>query len=140
MHYGKDGEIVKFVGGSNLSNLDFANTDLSSVVFSYESMFHEELQWNIDNRNIVRNVSSVNLSGANLSGADLSGKNLPMLIFYEANLSNADLSSADLRYADLRNANLSGSDLTNANLEFADLDNAIFDNTNLKCIIHPICN
>ena len=137
--YGSDGEIVEFVGGSNLSNLDFSNTDLSGVVFTYEDTFPEELQ-SISIRNEIRSVVSVNLSGANLSGADLSGKNLPMLIFYEANLSNADLSSADLRYADLRNANLSGSDLTNANLEFADLDNAIFDNTILKCINHPICN
>ena len=137
---GSGGVMEEFVSGSNLSNLDFTNTDLSSVVFSYESMFREELQLNIDNRNIVRNASSVNLSEANLSGADLSGKNLAMVIFYGATLSNADLSSADLRYADLRNADLSGSDLTNANLEFADLDGAILDNTILKCVNHSICN
>jgi len=133
------GKLASFVGGSNLSNLDFSNTDLSGVVFSYETKFHEELQ-NISIRNEVRSISSVNLSGADLSGVDLSSKNLAMVIFYGANLSNADLSSADLRYADLRNANLSGSDLTNANLEFTDLDGAILDNTILKCTNHSICD
>ena len=137
--YGSDGEVVEFVGGSNLSNLDFSNTDLSGVVFSYEDRFREELQ-NISIRNEVRSISSVNLSGADLSGVDLSGKNLAMVVFYGANLSNADLSSADLRYADLRNADLSGSDLTNANLEFTDLDGAILDNTILKCTNHSICD
>jgi len=137
--FGGDGELVEFIGGSNLSNLDFSNTDLSGVVFSYEDRFHEELQ-NISIRNEVRSISSVNLSGADLSGADLSGKNLAMVVFYGANISNADLSSADLRYADLRNANLSGSDLTNANLEFTDLDGAILDNTILKCTNHSICD
>ena len=137
---GDDGVSAEFVGGSNLSNLDFSNTDLSGVVFSYESSFDERLSLSIDLRNQVRNYGSVNLSGADLSGADLSGKNLTLIIFYGANLSNADLSSADLRYADLRNTDLSGSDLTNANLEFADLDDAILDNTILKCTNHSICN
>ena len=133
------GGTEEFISGSNLSNLDFSNTDLSGVVFTYEDTFPEELQ-SISIRNEIRSIVSVNLSGANLSGADLSGKNLVMVIFYDANLSNADLSSADLRYADLRNADLSGSDLTNANLEFADLHDAILDNTILKCINHSICN
>jgi len=137
--YGSDGEVVEFVGGSNLSNLDFSNTDLSGVVFTYEDTFPEELQ-SISIRNQVRSIASVNLSGADLSGVDLSGKNLAMVVFYGANLSNADLSSADLRYTDLRNADLSGSDLTNANLEFTDLDGAILDNTILKCTNHSICD
>ena len=129
----------KFIGGSNLSNLDFSNTDMSRTIFSYLSNFPEYFQESIDIRIEVRNIASVDLSGSDLSGADLSGKNLTLTIFYSTNLSNADLSSADLRYADLRNANLSGADLTNANLEFADLDEAILDNTILKCLNHPIC-
>jgi uncharacterized protein YjbI with pentapeptide repeats len=137
--FAESGEIIEFIGGSNLSNLDFSNTDLSGVVFSYEDTFHEELQ-SISIRNQVRSIASVNLSGADLSGVDLSGKNLAMVIFYGANLSNADLSYTDLRYADLRNADLSGSDLTNTNLEFTDLDGAILDNTILKCTNHSICD
>ena len=133
------GGTEEFISGSNLSNLDFSNTDLSGVVFTYEDTFPEELQ-SISIRNQVRSIASVNLSGADLSGVDLSGKNLAMVVFYGANLSNADLSSADLRYADLRNADLSGSDLTNANLEFTDLDGAILDNTILKCTNHSICD
>ena len=128
-----------FVKGANLSNLDFSNTDMSSVVFSYETIFSDLLQLSIDNREKARNMFSVNLTGSNLTGANLSGKNLTMVIFYGANLSNADLSSADLRYADLRNTNLSGADLTNANLEFADLHEATLDNTILNCINHQIC-
>ena len=127
------------LGGANLSNLDFSNTDVSKMVFSYLDSFEEAYQ-NIDTRIQIRDIDSVNLSGANLSGADLSNKNLTLVILYGANLSNADLSSADLRYADLRNADLSGSDLTNANLEFADLHDAILDNTILKCTNHSICN
>jgi uncharacterized protein YjbI with pentapeptide repeats len=129
----------KFIGGSNLSNLDFSNTDMSRTIFSYLSNFPEYFQESIDIRIEVRNIASVDLSGSDLSGADLSGKNLTLTIFYGTNLSNADLSSTDLRYADLRNADLSGADLTNANLEFADLDEAILDNTILKCLNHPIC-
>ena len=131
--------VGKIFGGSNLSNLDFSNTDMSIAVFSYETIFSDLLQLSIDNREKARNMFSVNLTGANLTGADLSGKNLTMVIFYGANLSNADLSSADLRYADLRNTNLSGADLTNANLEFADLHEATLDNTILNCINHQIC-
>jgi len=134
-------DTVEFIRGSNLSNLDFSNTDLSGVVFSHESIFDERLSsLSIDHRSQIRDYGSANLSGANLSGANLSGKNLTLLIFYQATIVNADLSGADLRYADLRNADLSGSDLTNANLEFADLDNAILDNTILKCTNHSICN
>ena len=129
----------KFIGGSNLSNLDFSNTDMSRTIFSYLNNFPEYFQESIDIRIEVRNIAAVDLSGADLSGADLSGKNLTLTIFYSTNLSNVDLSSTDLRYADLRNADLSGADLTNANLEFADLDEAILDNTILKCLNHPIC-
>ena len=127
------------LGGANLSNLDFSNTDVSKMVFSYLDSFDETYQ-NIDTRIQIRDIDSVNLSGANLSGANLSNKNLTLVVLYGANLSNADLSSADLRYADLRNADLSGSDLTNANLEFADLHDAVLYNTILKCTNHSICN
>jgi uncharacterized protein YjbI with pentapeptide repeats len=130
----------EYIGGSNLSNLDFSNTDMSRAIFSYHSYFFDYLQLSTDLRSEHRNSQSADLTGANLSSANLSGKNLTLVIFYGANLSNADLSGADLRYADLRNADLSGSDLTNTNLEFADLHGAYFDdNTILKCINHPIC-
>jgi len=128
-----------YVGGANLSNLDFTNTDVSKVVFSHLDTFGEEYQ-NIDTRDKIRDIDSVHLSGANLSDTDLSNKNLTLVVFYNANLSNADLSNADLRYADLRNADLSGADLTNANLEFADLHGATLDNTILKCTNHSICD
>ena len=133
-------EVPEFFGGSNLSNLDFSNTDVSGSIFSHLSSFPESFQESTDIRIKVRNMQSVDLTGSNLTGANLSSKNLTLIIFYGTNLSNADLSSADLRYADLRNADLSGADLTNANLEFADLDEAILDNTILKCINHPICS
>ena len=133
-----DGTLI-YIGGADISNLDFSNTDVSKMVFSHLISFDEAYQ-NIDNRINFRNIDSVDLSGANLSGTNLSNKNLTLVILYGANLSNTDLSSADLRYADLRNADLSGSDLTNANLEFADLHDAIFDNTILKCINHSICD
>ena len=133
-----DGTMI-YVGGANLSNLDFSNTNLSKVVFSHLDSFHEDYQ-NIDDRIKFRDIDSVDLTGANLSGTNLSNKNLTLVILYGANLSNVDLSSADLRYADLRNVDLSGSDLTNANLEFADLHNATLDNTILKCTNHSICN
>ena len=129
----------KFISGSNLSNLDFSNTDMSRVIFSYQSNFPDYLQLSTDHRSEIRNFGSIDLTSANLSSANLSGKNLTLVIFYGTNLSNADLSSTDLRYADLRNADLSGADLTNANLEFADLDEVILDNTILKCLNHPIC-
>ena len=130
----------EFIGGANLSDLDFSNTDMSRSIFSYQSSFADYLQLSTDLRSEVRNFGSADLTGANLTGANLSGKNLTLVIFYGANLSNADLSGADLRYADLRNADLGGSDLTNANLEFADLHGAYFDdNTILKCINHSIC-
>ena len=135
---GSDGTMI-YVGGANLSNLDFSNTNLSKVVFSHLDSFHEDYQ-NIDDRIKFRDIDSVDLTGANLSGTNLSNKNLTLVILYGANLSNVDLSSADLRYADLRNVDLSGSDLTNANLEFADLHNATLDNTILKCTNHSICN
>jgi uncharacterized protein YjbI with pentapeptide repeats len=125
--------------GSNLSNLDFSNTDMSGVVLSHVSNFPESFQESTDIRIQARNMQSVDLTGANLSGANLSGKNLTLVIFYGTHLPNADLSGTDLRYADLRNADLSGADLTNANLEFADLHGAILDNTILKCLNHPIC-
>ena len=132
------GGTEEFISGSNLSNLDFSNTDMSRVIFSYQSSFPDYLQLSTV-RIDVRNNGSVDLTGANLSSANLSGKNLTQVIFYGANLSNADLSNSDLRYADLRNTDLSGADLTNANLEFADLHGVILDNTILKCINHTIC-
>ena len=125
--------------GSNLSNLDFSNTDMSGIIFSHVTTFDDIFQLSTELKSKVRSLKSVDLTGANLTGANLSGKNLVELIFYGTNLSNADLSGADLRYADLRNADLSGADLTNANLEFADLDEVILDNTILKCLNNTIC-
>ena len=101
-------------------------------------------------RDLYRKIYGVNLDSTNFSNSNLSGKNLTLLIFTNANLSHTNLSGADLRYSDLTNANLTASDLTNVNLTAADLTNAnlwgadltdiiIDENTNLKCINHPIC-
>ena len=134
---GNDGK-QEFFGGSNLSNLDFSNTDMSGIVFSHETTFDDNFQ-NIEFKDEIRNLYSVDLTESNLTGANLADKNLALVILHGTDLSNANLSNADLRYADLRNANLSDADLTNANLEFADLQGAILDNTILKCVNHTIC-
>ena len=137
-----------FIPGSSLSGLDFSKTDISTVMFSMITHFSDEFLPNEFNtieqaeliRDLYRKIYGVNLDSTNFSNSNLSGKNLTLLIFTNANLSHTNLSGADLRYSDLTNANLTAADLTNANLLGADLTDIIIDeNTNLKCINHPIC-
>ena len=129
-----------FIPGSSLSGLDFSKTDISTVMFSMITHFTDEFGVSEELVEQYRKIYGVNLDSTNFSNSNLSGKNLTLLIFTNANLSHTNLSGADLRYSDLTNANLTAADLTNANLLGADLTDIIIDeNTNLKCINHPIC-
>ena len=134
---------------AHLSNVNFANTDLTDSFLSYADLsgaeFHEV--------NFARTrLSSANLSGAMLQGADLSRinfhnaklvgtnllrANLSGAIFQDARATNAwferaDLSDAGFQGADLSGAHLARADLSGARFWDADLDGANFADANLS--------
>ena len=134
---------------AHLSNVNFANTDLTDSFLSYADLSQAEFH----DVNFTRTrLWSANLSGAmlqdadlprmdlhntNLVGTNLLRANLSGAIFQDANAANAwferaNLSDAGFLGADLSGARLAGADLSGARFWDADLNRANFADANLS--------
>ena len=134
---------------AHLSNVNFANTDLTDSFLSYADLSQAEFH----DVNFTRTrLWSANLSGAmlqdadlpridfhnaNLAGTNLLRANLSGANFQDANAANAwferaNLSDAGFLGADLSGARLAGADLSGARFWDADLNRANFADANLS--------
>ena len=134
---------------SNLSSVNFANTDLTDSFLSYADLSQAQFH----NVNFTRTrLWSANLSGAmlqdvdltrtdfhnaNLSGTNLLRANLSGAIFQDAIVANACLELANLSGAGFLGADLSGArlvraDLSGAHFLDADLTSANISDANLS--------
>lgn len=89
-----DGEKA-YLGYCDLSNLDFNEIDLSSIVFKCSNLRNCML--------VNSNLSDADLSGCDLSNANLTYSNLTNVNLIGANLSNTNLYKTDLFYAKIDN-------------------------------------
>lgn len=123
---------------ANLSNVRFANTNLTEASFRDADL---SKAWLYETRFTGADLSSANLSGAMLQGAEMIKMNLHNVSLPGANLGRANLSESILQDARVANAwldhaNLSGAtflraDLSRARLDRADLTGAEFLDANL---------
>ena len=134
---------------AHLSNVNFANTDLTDSFLSYADLSHAEFH----NVNFTRTrFQFANLSGAilqdaelpridfhyaYLEGTNLRGASLSGTIFQDTTASNASferasLSDAGFLRADLSGAHFTRADLSSANFWNADLNRVSFAEANLS--------
>ena len=135
---------------ANLSGVNLAELDLTSVNFSYANLTNAYLFGtkfplanlsfaNLDGANLTyanltyASLPNANLTGANLTYATLFYNNLVGANFSKANLTGANLNLATLTGANLANADLTGVDLSNATLTGANLNLATLTGANLFC-------
>ncbi len=134
---------------ARLSNVNFANTDLTDSFLSYADLSQAEFH---DMKFTGTRLWSTNLSGAILQGAELpgigfhyanlAGTNLLRANLYGANFQEAaaakawfegaNLSEAGFLGADLSGAHFSGADLSGAHFWDADLSRANLADANLS--------
>ena len=134
---------------AHLSNVNFANTDLTDSFLSYADLSQAEFHdvnftrtrlWSanlsgamLQNADLSKmDFHNTNLAGTNLLRANLSGAN-----FHDANAANAwfegaNLSAAGFLRADLSGARLARADLSGAHFWGADLNRAHFGDANLS--------
>ncbi len=118
----------EYLGGMDLSVVNFHGTELSRVNLSGTDLSYADLREAL--------ISEAILSGANLIKARLINAYLFGTDLSDANLTGAYLGRADLRKANLTKANINGADMTmatliNANLSYARLLGANLREANL---------
>ena len=120
------GDILGFVGPSDLSGMDLDRTNLSGADFKRANLRYVRLESAILRFADLRgaDLQGANLQGADWYGADLQGVEMENVNLRGANLENVDLNGANLQGADLQGANLENADLQGANLRNADLRGA----------------
>lgn len=96
----KNLSVLSTLGGLNLTNTDFVESNCEGLVFSN------------------CNLSHCNFIGANLANASFIDCDLSYSTFLDANLSGADLSGCNLGFSNFRKADLTGVNLTNTNIYY----------------------
>lgn len=115
--------------GADLTNVTFATTDLSQVMFDGANLSHGKF-W--AGYAPAASFWDAVLNEAVLSGANLEGANFTNADLRRANFEGANLSRAELWRANLQSANLGGASLIRANMTEIDLNHANLHRCDLR--------